>query len=397
MSHVDEGALHAYLDGALDDLPAVEAARIRDHLAGCAACAHRLEEERALRADAQAILAGAGPALGELPPLEELRALARMREGPSAGARLRRVAWAASIVMAVGTGWLLRGSQGYRFDRPAGAPPATSLEEMEASSPGSSPVVEVASEQAGPATDAAGVPAEPTLRRVTPVADPATTSVADAATTTVADPATNPVSGAPRFAAAEREATAGGAPATRLEAALAAQSGRGGALAALQDSLEARMGEARVRVAEEKSVEAAAPAPTVPAPTRAVSPLRTDVEPGFEMPRRRMVAQDLAGSFVRPAASGFAPLVVPGLPVISVTSGDPGLPDGAVRILQILEGDTLEVTHVPGGDQPPILPRGEDDDRVEVVLPSEGGWVVGRARVSRARLESLLAQVSGGR
>lgn len=384
MSHVDEGALHAYLDGALDDLPAVEAARIRDHLAGCAACARRLEEERALRADAQAILAGAVPALEELPPLEELRALARMREGPSAGARLRRVAWAASIVMAVGTGWLLRGSQGYRFDIPAGAPPATSLEEMEASSQGSAPVAEVAPEQAGPATDEAGVAAEPTPRRVTPTADPAATSVADAAATPVADPATNPVSGAP---------------ATRLEAALSAQSGRGGALVALQDSLEARMGEARVRVAEAKSVEAAAPQPVAadPAPTLAVSPLRTDVEPGFEMPRRRMVAQDLTEGFVRPAASGFAPLAVPGFRVIRVTSGDPGLPDGAVRILQILDGDTLEVTHVPGGDHPPILPRRDEDDRVEVILPSEGGWVVGRARVSRARLEALLAQVSGGR
>ena len=42
MSHIDEGALHAYLDGALDSYPAAEATRIREHLESCAACAARL-------------------------------------------------------------------------------------------------------------------------------------------------------------------------------------------------------------------------------------------------------------------------------------------------------------------------------------------------------------------
>ena len=32
MSHVDDGALHAYLDGALEEYPIAEARRVREHL-----------------------------------------------------------------------------------------------------------------------------------------------------------------------------------------------------------------------------------------------------------------------------------------------------------------------------------------------------------------------------
>ena len=45
MSHVDEGTLHAYLDG---ELPAPERERWAVHIAACAECRTRLEEERAL-------------------------------------------------------------------------------------------------------------------------------------------------------------------------------------------------------------------------------------------------------------------------------------------------------------------------------------------------------------
>ena len=48
MSHVDEGALHAYLDGALDEYPAAEGRRVREHLDLCPECAERLEVERDL-------------------------------------------------------------------------------------------------------------------------------------------------------------------------------------------------------------------------------------------------------------------------------------------------------------------------------------------------------------
>lgn len=112
MSHVDEGALHAYLDGALDEYPASEAEEIRAHLDACAECAEKLEVEREARSEAHAILAMATPNV-ELPSLEELRAyVKRTRPAPSRfSARVYRMGWAASVVLAVGTGWMLRDGQ----------------------------------------------------------------------------------------------------------------------------------------------------------------------------------------------------------------------------------------------------------------------------------------------
>ena len=81
MSHVDEGVLHAYLDGALDAFGASEAERIRAHLTECAPCRARLEEERAVRAEASSILAMAAPEV-ELPSIEDLRAYVEATRPP---------------------------------------------------------------------------------------------------------------------------------------------------------------------------------------------------------------------------------------------------------------------------------------------------------------------------
>lgn len=111
MSHVDEGALHAYLDGALDEYPPDDAERIREHVDRCASCADRLEVERRARSDAQAMLAMAAPEV-EAPSFEELRAyVERTRVRPAASRRLSRLGWAASVVLAVGVGWVLRDGQ----------------------------------------------------------------------------------------------------------------------------------------------------------------------------------------------------------------------------------------------------------------------------------------------
>jgi hypothetical protein len=110
MSHVDKGALHAYLDGSLDEYPQAEAERVREHLDGCAVCAEMLEAERKVRADAEAMLALAVPDV-DLPSLEELRAYVK-RTRPirqTASVRIYRMGWAASVVLALGTGWMLRG------------------------------------------------------------------------------------------------------------------------------------------------------------------------------------------------------------------------------------------------------------------------------------------------
>src|SRR2546428_5978460 len=70
MSHVDEGTLHAYLDG---ELPSGERTALEAHLADCATCRANLTEERALRERATALLGSALPAERPAPPLEQLR------------------------------------------------------------------------------------------------------------------------------------------------------------------------------------------------------------------------------------------------------------------------------------------------------------------------------------
>ena len=101
MSHVDEGLLHAYLDG---ELPSAERAQLESHLAECAACRDRLAEERGLIERADRLLT-----------LAELPAGHMHRPAPAPVQSRRRqprlavpAAWAASIAAAFLTGWLLR-------------------------------------------------------------------------------------------------------------------------------------------------------------------------------------------------------------------------------------------------------------------------------------------------
>ena len=101
MSHVDEGTLHAYLDG---ELPSTERSALEAHLAQCATCRATLDEERALLERATALLGSARPVEHEAPPLEQLR-----RSPRRASLRVRPpFAWAASIVLALGLGYYLR-------------------------------------------------------------------------------------------------------------------------------------------------------------------------------------------------------------------------------------------------------------------------------------------------
>ncbi len=130
MSHVDEGQLHAYLDrqaaaGAAGEAGAGAGAEggagaaepetqlIERHLLECTECRARLEEARRLRDRAADILRAAGPARIPAPPFEEVLARSR-REGTRRRivrlSRLQTLAWAATVVLAVGVGWYARGS-----------------------------------------------------------------------------------------------------------------------------------------------------------------------------------------------------------------------------------------------------------------------------------------------
>jgi hypothetical protein len=98
MSHVDEGTLHAYSDG---ELPAAEAQGVAAHLADCPVCRGRVEEERALIARADQVLALARPPERDVPAFP-----AGAGPPPERWWRQLRVplAWAATVVLALGTG-----------------------------------------------------------------------------------------------------------------------------------------------------------------------------------------------------------------------------------------------------------------------------------------------------
>ena len=114
MSHATDGELHAYLDGGLASIDPARADRLKTHLEGCSDCTARLEDTRALRARAGEILADAEPV--EVPPFEAiLERQAKGSEGPSDAdartpIRIRQsrppLAWAASVAVALGAGWL---------------------------------------------------------------------------------------------------------------------------------------------------------------------------------------------------------------------------------------------------------------------------------------------------
>jgi hypothetical protein len=350
MSHVDEGALHAYLDGALDALPASEAARIRQHLASCEACTRRLEEERALREEAGAILAGADPGVGAMPSLEELRqvAAARSRAGP--GSRLRQLTWAASVVLAVGAGWLLRGSRDPRVSQALDpilreaaeerAVPAPAVEQAEAPA---AAVEEAAGSRTGAA---AAVVAEERVAGVVAAPEPARAELADVAEAEQVEP---------KSAEAALDT---------LRRTLAA--GRGQVAGILGDS-------SAPRFAPSVAARAVAPSMAVTAEARA-----------GEEESARQARRDLGV------------ISVPGLPVLSVETGRADLPAGTLRVLQLLDGDTLELLHLPAGTDPSALTGPGDAGRTQVAIRYGPGWLLGRAHASTEVLEALLARVTGG-
>jgi len=105
MSHVDDGQLHAYLDG---ELPQAEAWRLEAHLGECPACRGRLEEQRALIARASELLALAAPPARDIPPLP-LRPGDTQSPPPARWPARLPLAWAATVVLALAAGWYLRG------------------------------------------------------------------------------------------------------------------------------------------------------------------------------------------------------------------------------------------------------------------------------------------------
>ncbi|MGD8318866.1 MAG: zf-HC2 domain-containing protein [Gemmatimonadota bacterium] len=430
MSHVDEGTLHAYLDGALDAvLPADEAARVRRHLELCDECAARLEEERALRAEASHILGRAAPETRDLPPFEALLARAAAEPGESGprvpkGRRLQRLAWAASVVLAVGAGWMLRSASAPRLGEPArqGAAASTERGTTEAPAPAltSGASQEMESEEAGRSTvedegpsggvgarqAAAGAVAE--RREELPGASDATTAdlaaaprVAEKETAVAADTqkAAAPLILEPRPSVA----AAGARPATPSpERAL-------DSLALVLDSLSFPRTAEAARAATAQTEAKSAPgafAPSPPSATQASAPAsERAVLPVVDATRRGDTAltgnaatvadQKIGAAFLATSAEARSPrgetasLAVPGLVVVSVVRLDAGEVAGAVRVRQLLaSGDTLEIVHLPPGVRPSALPPATDGENQRIVKRDDG-WLVLRAPVSRDVLEEM--------
>jgi hypothetical protein len=103
MSHVDEGELTAYADGAYT-LGEADAQRIELHLAECVNCRNRLAQAQALSGRAAEILSVAAPASFSVPSFDEVRDAARPRRRMPA----IPLTWAASVLLAVGLGWFGR-------------------------------------------------------------------------------------------------------------------------------------------------------------------------------------------------------------------------------------------------------------------------------------------------
>ena len=154
MWHVDEGTINAYLDGELggrgggsgergaDDQGAGSREReagtigeIEAHLASCAECQAVLEEVRRVRERAGEILAASSPADLVAPPFDQIRARAQARTTESRVlqlSRIKRLAWAATVVLAVAVGWYARGTVFPGSNEPMDAPqPATVASQME--------------------------------------------------------------------------------------------------------------------------------------------------------------------------------------------------------------------------------------------------------------------------
>ena len=378
MSHVDEGTLHAYLDGALDTLPAAEAERVRRHLAACDVCRARLEEERAVRDEAAAILGGVMPDLGDLPSFEELRA--RARGTPAVpGFRLQKLVWAASVVLALGTGWMLRGGglpQPERFDaREAAEARGTAGAEADARVPG-------------------GVAAGEQERTERPVRQPVPANVA-AAVSEEMGPRPDVAAGAgvaPASKAAAEPDVARAARDPRATSGAVADDDSSGvaAIAPRPADLWAAARQRQDRPATQ-SLLPPSPAASDPLAARGTgAPLAREA--------RRMI--NAAGSAIPVAADAFfqagGSLVVPGLSVVSVAWMEERDLLGAVRVLQLMEnGDTLELVHLPAGVAPALLPP-VGDGRTQVLSPREGGWLVVRARASAEVLSALLRRLEGG-
>ena len=392
MPHIDEGVLHAYLDGALDEYPSATAEHVREHLEVCEACRDRLAAERAIRERAVSILGVARPDVAA-PPLEDLRAQARARapRRSPGSARLYRLGWAASIVVAVGAGWIMGGGPAAPAAMPdaseslAGgvrgepAPAERGYADATAPSPGSSRPSGAGQE---PATSEAERPT-PTAQgeRLLPSRTGAPALSVDVATVdeSVVSPSSplvllEPDLGAPpRLQAPPLDVPERVAGARHADAAPAVSgSDTGGTLAD-------RAGPETVRSNPLSSGEVLTSASRA-GDVSGISALPGALRGNDDPPEERA---DTGESYS---------LVVPDMEVLDVRFRGDVRPEGQVVLQRLPSGDTLEVIHLPPEIGPGSLEPAGPSER-EIVLKTASGWIVMRAPVDEDQLRELMSRL----
>jgi hypothetical protein len=459
MSHVAEGELHAWLDGALDQLGETRAAQVREHLRHCAACQESLIAEEAVRARATEVLALAAPRVSEMPPLESLMERARSaapgiatEPGRMSSAR-RRLAWAASIVVALGAGWMARELGLHPMGAPAGTvepaarvaatPPAPAAPGDASADAGAAAVEQTGDELAAAPSEAVG-PDAPAQVASAPAGGPeAVGGLLDRVASAPVRAAESLEPEAPAHVAAVApppvvEPTVTSRPGTALAVAAVAQPGAPPAAPAAPEAAKAeasRVAEApREQTGFTGSGGRASNAAERPAPGRqeraasSVVPesgagaigiqraraegVRSDVPNLFVEGRARGAADDQRGGARAPAVTEEADeseardLIVSGLDVLRVhwTQVVPG--QTGLRVLQRLpSGDTLEIRFVRSGGPAAdaadplaaVLSEVPEEGRSQVVQVHRDGWLVARARLSEPELAALLEGVGQDR
>jgi hypothetical protein len=253
MPHIDDGILHALLDGALPALAeagalpeGLDVAGVEAHLRACTDCRARLEAERIVRERAGVVLDDAALAAVDVPPFEQLTRAPQVRRT----SRWVPLAWAASLALALGAGWW--GSVVFRGEpqRVAGALDHASLRaEQEAAAPTAAPAAPAEPATASAAADAPGpeaVAAAPAARAL-PGSEPVS-NLAPAA------PARPPVAASAAFADASAEAARADVPG---EATQRGQHADAAIPAAADPLLDRHLGAAReaIRLAEAGALE----------------------------------------------------------------------------------------------------------------------------------------------
>ena len=174
MEHLDEGTVHAWLDGAL---PADEAARLESHVAECPACAELVAEARGLIAGASRIVGALDEVPGgvipaAVPASEPVVPIATARPPVARPRRWALRAAAAFAVMVGGTTLVMRSAS-----RPAVTPARYEVAHSVAAAPGPS---DVRAEPEQPPVSPMMAPAAPPLAAADSVAASAPSAPATA-------------------------------------------------------------------------------------------------------------------------------------------------------------------------------------------------------------------------